>query len=69
MAKTAVCKRTIEAYDGTTIKKGEVVEVSFGLGYDPKDGRVSKIQVGRRYITGVSIKDLEGIDNYGKEFL
>lgn len=52
MSHTAICKKTIEAFDGTTIKKGEQVEVTYGLGYDPKDGRVSKIQVGRRYIIG-----------------
>ena len=59
LARKAICIQTIEAYDGTTIKKGEVVEVTYGLCYDPKDGRVAKIQVGRRYITDVSINDLE----------
>ena len=59
MSHTAICKRTIEAFDGTTIKKGEQVEVTYGLGYDPKDGMVSKIQAGRKYITGVNVNDLE----------
>ncbi len=59
MKHKAICKRDIEAWDGTTIKKGEQVDVSYGLGYDIKEGVVSKIQAGRRYITGVNIRDLD----------
>jgi len=55
----AIVKRDLEAFDGTKIKKGETVDVYYGMFYDPKIGLVGKISVGRRYITGVSIKDLK----------
>jgi hypothetical protein len=55
----AIVKRDLEAFDGTKIKKGETVDVYYGMFYDPKIGLVGKVSVGRRYITGVSIKDLK----------
>ena len=59
MARRAICKRDIEANDGTVIKKGEVVQVTFGLFYDPNLGVVSRIQAGRRFICSVNVKDLD----------
>lgn len=58
--KKAICKRDLESFDGTRIKKGEVVEVTYGLFY-PDYGTVSRIKVGRRSIQSVSVKDLEFI--------
>lgn len=55
----AIVKRDLEAFDGTKIKKGETVDVYYGMFYDPRIGLVGKVSVGRRYITGVSIKDLK----------
>lgn len=56
----AICRRDLEALDGTRIKKGEVIDVTYGLFY-PDYGTVSEIKVGRRRIQAVSIKDLEFI--------
>ena len=55
----AIIKRDLEAFDGTEIKKGETVDVYYGMFYDHKIGLVGKISVGRRYITCVSVKDLK----------
>ena len=55
----AIVKRDLEAFDGTKIKKGETVDVYYGMFYDTKIGLVGKVSVGRRYITCVSVKDLK----------
>ena len=55
----AIVKRDLEAFDGTKIKKGETVDVYYGMCYDHKIGLVGKVSVGRRYITCVSVKDLK----------
>ena len=56
--KRAIVKRNLEAFDGTKIKQGEVVDITYPLGFEPSIGRVT-VSIGRRYIQCVDIKDLE----------
>ncbi len=55
--KKAICKRNLESFDGTRIKKGEMVKVDYGMFYQDYDEVTVKI--GRRCIRAVSVNDLE----------
>ena len=56
--KRAIAKRDLEAFDGTKIKQGEVVDITYPLGFEPSIGRVT-VSIGRRRIHAVDLEDLD----------
>ena len=56
--KRAIAKRDLEAFDGTKIKQGEVVDITYPLGFEPSMPRVT-VSIGRRRIHAVDLNDLD----------